>query len=374
MLGLIMVAGMVPGLLIGLQRTTAIDYDAVAYRTGAILAEDPGWPLYPAWELSNNADGVNRIGLAVAKESPNVLSPTKIEKLFDRTLFPDNVFYRQRIIFGDYPYRFNITLNTSEGINSTGDPLPGLTGYGYIRRVVKIKGESYNILSLNQTACNNTYCTIPANVINVISPNQTFNITMNMSALLDKSVSPAFQYNPMVEPINITLNNFNKTLNFNETFLDGSFDYPVVANITTWNESCNITNDSANLTYLRDSLSATLTRVRFYKNDNPSALPFEYDTFVNETYYFAIDGVPSNLSPNREIRNNISLIIYPGYLPLDEGTKLDIRFTFHDVCNISTPFAHTLLGGTHEVKYRASANDSLSQQNLTDGWLEVAIW
>ncbi|NLZ31190.1 MAG: hypothetical protein GX885_10720, partial [Methanomicrobiales archaeon] len=42
LLALIMVVNMVPGLLAGLE-SSGIDYDAVAYRTGVILAEDPGW-------------------------------------------------------------------------------------------------------------------------------------------------------------------------------------------------------------------------------------------------------------------------------------------------------------------------------------------
>ena len=43
MVSFIWVATMVPGLFIGVQSYT-IDYDAVAYRTGVILAEDPGQP------------------------------------------------------------------------------------------------------------------------------------------------------------------------------------------------------------------------------------------------------------------------------------------------------------------------------------------
>ena len=47
MLAFIWVTSMVPGLLIGLKSNT-IDFDAVAYRTGVILVEDPGWPGIPA--------------------------------------------------------------------------------------------------------------------------------------------------------------------------------------------------------------------------------------------------------------------------------------------------------------------------------------
>jgi hypothetical protein len=49
----IWVLSMVPGLLVNLQGHT-IDYDAVAYRTGVILVEDPGWPVSPPWESQQN--------------------------------------------------------------------------------------------------------------------------------------------------------------------------------------------------------------------------------------------------------------------------------------------------------------------------------
>jgi hypothetical protein len=366
MLGLIMVAGMVPGLLIGLQRTTAIDYDAVAYRTAAILTEDPGWPVFPAWELSNNADDVKRIGLAVAKESPNILSMAKIEKFCDSSIFTSSEEYRNRVIFGDYPYRFNISLKNDSGIicrPAANDAIPDLGGYGYIKRVVKIKRGSYDILNLNSTSCNNTYCTRFFNETNTSS--QMLNVTLNLSSLLDKSINPAYQYDPRVEPINITMYNFNTTLNCKDTFRSQTYDFPYVANVSTWNNTYN----------LSCPVSANLSTVRFYRNDNPLAFPFDYDTMAADKYRLSIDGNPNyNLSPHSEVRDNISLIIYPGNLLLDEGTKLDIRFTFQDAYN-GTPIARTLIGGSHEIAYRTdNPNDTFIQQNLSDAWLEVAIW
>ena len=101
---------MIPGLLIGLQSYT-IDYDAVAYRTGVILVEDPGEPALPQvpWEISDKRDVV-RFGLAISKETPNILSQDKVNRFFCSTAFsyPDD--YQNRAIFGDYPYRFNISL------------------------------------------------------------------------------------------------------------------------------------------------------------------------------------------------------------------------------------------------------------------------
>jgi hypothetical protein len=154
MVGFIFVVTLMSGLLIGLQSKT-IDYDAVAYRTGVILVEDPGEPSVSVyaqsvdplkqWNLLEPAqkDDIIRLGLALSKDFPNILSRAKIEKFFDQSIFsyPDD--YRGKLIFtgtGTYPYNFNITLNDTANnplYPPIGDPLPD--NYGYIRRAVFIK-------------------------------------------------------------------------------------------------------------------------------------------------------------------------------------------------------------------------------------------
>ncbi|MDD1651888.1 MAG: hypothetical protein LUO86_02500, partial [Methanomicrobiales archaeon] len=157
---LIIVANMIPSLLVGLQRTTAIDYDAVAYRTAVILAEDPGEhsqdvDTYPGgttksipWDNLNPRDNVGRIrdvlasgdslrlGLAVSRQQPNILSQRKIENFFNPS-FTEND-YRQMLIFGDIQYRYNVTLTQLDPVtfqvtrvDSVGDPYPA-GGYGYL--------------------------------------------------------------------------------------------------------------------------------------------------------------------------------------------------------------------------------------------------
>ena len=87
-LAFVWVVSMIPGIMIGLQSYT-IDYDAVAYRTGVILVEDPGWPASPGWE--SKYDNFNRplkaeiirFGLAVSKDAPNILSEEKINRFFN---------------------------------------------------------------------------------------------------------------------------------------------------------------------------------------------------------------------------------------------------------------------------------------------------
>ena len=113
MIAFIWVATLVPNLFLGVS-SHQIDFDAVAYRTGVILAEDPGNPAVPddPWKYlpDSDKDKIERFGLAVSKETPNILSPQKIDRFFDDAAFPDPEDYRQRAIFGDYPYHFNISL------------------------------------------------------------------------------------------------------------------------------------------------------------------------------------------------------------------------------------------------------------------------
>jgi len=87
LLTFIYAATFIPGLF-SLYQPASIDLNSVAYRTSAMLAEDPGWYTYAvngnltgdtAWETHDN--NLSRIGLAVDKEHPGVLLIDKINKL-----------------------------------------------------------------------------------------------------------------------------------------------------------------------------------------------------------------------------------------------------------------------------------------------------
>jgi hypothetical protein len=160
MVSFIFVATMMSGLLINLQSKT-IDYDAVAYRTAVVLSEDPGEPYN--WHLLDitdpaQRDRVNRTGLSIARNNPGILQEAKVDHFFRSSsgagcsasssfCYPSD--YRQKLIFGDYPYNFNITLRKigDPYLYSVGDIAPDR--YGYIRRVVKIRQPSY--LNVNVT-------------------------------------------------------------------------------------------------------------------------------------------------------------------------------------------------------------------------------
>ena len=329
MLALIMVVSMVPGLLASLESSN-IDYDAVAYRTGVILVEDPGWPAYPPWELNDrdHKDEIERIGLAVSKDTPNVLLSTKIEKFFNESFF-DRDDYRSKAIFGDIPYSYSITLRSEDGAynNRTGDT-PGPRPHGYIRRVVKIKEPSAAVIEGGDTS--------PYLTLTPTSPTQTFTVRLNFSQLLDPGRSPAYRIDPMTEPINVTITDFNEFLNKTPTT-------PPITN-------------------------ATLKSVTFWKG--ASGIPFPYDGDDTDFYTLRIDG-GSGLSPkpNVPVESNISLVLKPAatsLFTLDEKSILDIRFTFGD-----NDYPHTNITGIHHYDYNAT---NVTIPALKTGVLEVAVW
>ncbi len=199
-LAFIWVVSMIPGLLIGLQSYT-IDYDAVAYRTGVILVEDPGWPASPPWESYGDLQkfNVTRLGLALSRDTPNILSEDKVNRFFCTTAFiyPDD--YHQRAIFGDFPYRFRISLfDLDKSTKRTvGENLPA--GYGTIRRVVQIKGGSNATINASQYK----------NIDN--SSSHIFTIEINNTYLLKNVTNLAYQIDPSREQLVINLANLRST-------------------------------------------------------------------------------------------------------------------------------------------------------------------
>lgn len=335
MLALIVVVGMVPGLLAGLA-SSGIDYDAVAYRTGVILVEDPGWPVYPPWEMNDEAhkDEIERIGLAVSKDTPNILLSTKVKRFFENGAPTGDPFftpgdYRSKVIFGDIPYSYNISLRSEDGTydSSTGDPLP--PGHGYIRRVVKIKEPGATEIVGGPTS--------PYLAFTPTSPTQTLTVQLNFSHLLNQSVGPAYRIDPRTEPVSITVTNFAAYLNTTEP----------------------------------STTSATLQSVTFWKMDPMRSnrftrIPFSYDAVDSSLYTLSLDGTSFNLVPNEPVSDSISLVLKPtatSLFTLDQNSILDIRFTFED----DPP--RTLINGTHIYDYA-----NVTRPDLKTGVLEVAIW
>jgi hypothetical protein len=221
MIGFIWVVSMIPGLLINLQGYT-IDYDAVAYRTGVILVEDPGEP--DAWHVGdyytewNKAD-VARLGLAVSRDDPNILALDKVNRFFNEPTFVYPADYHAKAIFGDYPYRFNISISEIDGtpldMGSIGDPVPD--GYGYIRRLVKIKSTtSAELKGTNADPFQNGHPVDAAG--STIDGNETthiFAILLNNTELTGTESAirdPAYQIIPGKESFAINLTDIRSNL------------------------------------------------------------------------------------------------------------------------------------------------------------------
>ena len=328
MLALIMVVSMVPGLLVGLQ-SSGIDYDAVAYRTGVILAEDPGWPVYPPWEMKTDAykDEIERMGLAASKETPNILLSTKVDAFFNSFFTPDD--YRSKAIFGDIPYSYNFSLRSEDYNYATGDPLP--PGYGYIRRAVKIKEPgvaniSYNS-SFNETALD-------------ASKPRVFTVRLNFSQLLDPERGPAYRIDPRTEPVNITITEFGRYLNGTAAATNAT-----LKDVTFW------------------KMDPTTPMPRFTK------IPFSYNTMDPDLYTLFLDRTQNDLVPGTNVSDNISLVLKPAatsIFTLDQNSILDIRFTFGD-----DDYPHTNITGIHHYDYNQT---NVTCPPLKPAVLEVAIW
>lgn len=329
LLALIMVVSMVPGLLAGLQ-SSGIDYDAVAYRTGVILVEDPGWPVNPSWEQygRDHKDEIQRMGLAVSKDTPNILLSTKVERFFNKTFF-DQDDYHNKVIFGDYPYSYNISLSSGNDLWQTGDPLP--PGYGYIRRVVKIKEPS--VAEINESI-SSAYTIDPSAPEWQNSTARNFTVRLDFGHLLDPTVSPAYRIDPRIEPVNVTITNF-------DAYLNNTYD------------------------------SATLKSVTFQKAEPDSPpVPLRWLSYSEEEpdlYTLHLDEDSHSLTPNEPVNSSISLVLKPAFMTfMGPNSILDIRFNFEE--EEDEP-PHTNIAGTFPYNY-----DNVNSPPLKTGVLEVAIW
>lgn len=326
MLALIMVVSMVPGLLVGLQ-SSSIDYDAVAYRTGVILAEDPGSPSYPPWEMKTEAykDEIERMGLAASKETPNILLSTKVDAFFNSFFEPED--YRSKAIFGDIPYSYSFSLSSGGTlIGQTDDTPPTNHSYGYIRRAVLIKEPG-----VAEIGYDDDYTTADLTIP------RTFTVRLNFSQLLDPERGAAYRIDPRTEPVKITITDFG-------AYLDNPGANATLKNVTFW------------------KMDPTVPMPRFTR------IPFSYSTEDPDLYTLFLDDDenPSNLVPETNVSQSISLVLKPpatSRFTLDQNSVLDIRFTFNN-----NP-QRTFMNGTFLYDY-----DHVDLPALKPAVLEVAIW
>jgi len=320
----VVAAIMSPGLYAGLQ-SAVIDYDAVAYRTGVILAEDPGMPSMPPWNTlgEDYLYRIKRFGLAVDRESPGVLAETKVDRFFNTTLFayPDD--YRSRLIFGSTPYRFNISLRDTDGARMLGDPLP--PGYGYIRRIV----------SVAHPAAFETGPDPAFNATNGEDVTETFTVAFNGTDLFDPAIPAACRIDPRIQPVWINITGIGG-------YMNNSGTNPSQISCGSFTE-------------------ATLSTVRFRVDG--AMVPFPYAEENPEAYRFTIDGSPANLTPGTRVSDELRLLIQPGTLPVERYAVTGVVFSFDDAVPA------ILIHGTGTV-----GEDHTVRPPLTRAVLEVAVW
>ncbi|MDI9633275.1 MAG: hypothetical protein QFX32_04370 [Methanolinea sp.] len=211
-IALILASTLISGLLIGLQ-AKQIDLDAVAYRTSVILVEDPGEPSTFAsslriqeenqWEFigHDQRDKVKRFGLSNYKSTPRILSEQKILSFFNKAPYPRANFqdlseYRDRLIGGNYPYHFNISLKI-ENNNPLycGEPFWQNSKYGYIKRIFLVKKQSVVGATVDMQ---NFVGSPPATTYQFI-------VSLPYNRLYDMRRSPQYWIEPTKEDITINL-------------------------------------------------------------------------------------------------------------------------------------------------------------------------
>ena len=346
-LAFIWVATMIPGLFLGIQSHT-IDFDAVAYRTGVILVEDPGDvnPTADAsipWELQKNKLNIARFGLAIAKDTPGILDETKVERFFNTTDFSYPADYQKRAIFGDFPYRFNISLQEAgkDTLRSVGDVIPGYYQYGSIRRAVKIRSGSNATIDHTIFETYHYYNNEPGQD----ALNHPFSIMINTSSLLFDDVGvlntqtgdAMYRINPLRERIIINITDFDKipgALPFSST--------KSVSNVQFYTKS-----------YGKSTLDPFFVPAASYSN-------FLYTD--GETT--PVPAMPASFS------DNISMMFEPGFF-INAGTDdtIFINLTF------SVSKTQSFLNNTHTEPFPYDYNPvNVTQPELTDAVMEVAIW
>ena len=365
MISFIYVATLVPTLFLNVQGS-AIDYDAVAYRTSVILVEDPGMPYNPSWEtFPNTSDSqILRFGLAISKDTPGILSQVKINRFFCTTEFSYPSDYQSRAVFGDYPYKFNISLkNFATNITqSVGDALP--ENYGYSRRVVKIKEHSSVLLNFTQQTNNPLYIYTETPIQTGNSTSQVFSIYFNYTDLLSNGPygnSPAYQINPLAPAGTGQITGGEGAL-INMTGL---------GNITQ-NPNSNIT--TVNLTSIAVYRSVSLAPLGVGQSgfEGPvlnESSPTQFELFIDG------NATPVTSLP-RGVANNVSLFIPPGLLSFlgqgDSSTLLNVTMQF----TLSQPDRYlnttqVLPSGAFMYNY---TNPNVTQPYMQDGIMEIGVW
>jgi hypothetical protein len=366
MIAFIWVVSMVPGLLINLQGYT-IDYDAVAYRTGVILVEDPGEP--EAWHVNYYAEwdkkDVDRLGLAVSRDHPNVLAIDKVHRFFNESQFEYPDHNKAKAILGDYPYRFNIAISEIGGspgdIGSVGDPVPD--GYGYIRRFVKIKNTTSAVLDGTDAADFQNGKNYPADGnerthIFAILLNNT-ELTGTESTIRD----PAYQIIPGKESFAINLTSIRSNL---WDYDRGGQCFDIKLKYGDIWISDGVINKNLNYPIIK------IDGTKIDETNLLSNTPIEVEDSVSISYDASIENSQVKGINWDADKVYIYLKFYLDDLPPEEVEDLGCDYSVVT----GSRFLHTTFAGNDPVNpfmYNYTER-RVTQPDLTDAMVEVAVW
>lgn len=336
MIALIMASTMAAGLLVGLQ-SKHVDYDAVAYRTAVMLVEDPGEPvqvvkqsIFPQpfgeyqWEfvkLELEKIFAKRFGLAVSKSTPGVISSKKMERFMDNSFFSADD-YRNKLLFSDYPYNYNITIKKEgEDQQTIGDAYPENAQYGYIRRIIFEKDSG----------------TIDVELINYYLPGGDGKLTVEIW-------TPDFLNSLPLNGSTYILDPYREDIKINLSFkdvdpkLDSGTGLPIPMRLE------GVTCQYNKTPYAEVGVPPTLSTTNFHYR------------FPNNT----------EITPPCEIG-------FPDYIITDLGRILDNPDLLSmDMPNILITYD---FGTTADISGREiSTASDYSGPNLTPTWLEVRVW
>jgi hypothetical protein len=259
-----------------------------------------------------------------------------VNRFFCSTSFsyPDD--YQQRVIFGDRPYRFNISLTTFDGMvnNSVGDIKPD--GYGYIRRVVKIKYPSN--ATINAPNFRNSGPSANATT-------HIFSLNLNCTNLIGGERNPAYQIDPLRDQIMVNITNLRGAM---VSYYPGP---------TIGDPSIGI-NLSA-LEIYRQNPAQTFGKIRDYSGPDPMV-----GVYIDES---------STTSPTlpASVNDNVSVIFSPGFFygMANDQTQLYINYTFK--LTAGAIFFNNSFKSPYSYDYFP---ENVTQPKLKEGVLEVAIW
>jgi hypothetical protein len=273
--------------------------------------------------------------------------------------------YQSRAVFGDYPYQFNISLQMA-GDNytrSVGDILP--EGYGYSRRVVKIKETSNATIDLAQIK--QFYWSNETN-LTYAPETHLFSVYFNCTNLSENGPdynNPAYQINPL-DPLGegVVIN----LTDLDQTTCESQFPLP---------QGCSGSQPNINLS------SITINQFKPLPEEGGRGAwgPVMPGTNFPQ-YELYIDGgtTPYNSTESTEfpvnVNNSVSLFISPASLNSwstgGHDTYLNITMKFelsHGDWFLNS--TQNQPDGAFEYNYDPA---NVSQPYLRDGVMEVAVW